>query len=1032
MMFSEKKFDYELFKNPTAEYRGLPFWSWNCKISREKIDEQLKIFKEMGFGGVVIHPRDGLDTPYLSDEYMDMVKYAVGECRKAGLICWLYDDDRFPSGAADGFVTRNPKFRARCLKLTATKSDGVYCESKEEFEDLTQNGEIPKGYFVCAYRIKTVNGKITRYQRINDRNESIGNDEKIRYAYVELQEESEWFQGHTYVDTMNPCAVDEFINVTHKRYKSVLGKDFGTAASAVFTDEPRIGKQQPLLFAESNEDVFVPYTDYFADKFKEKYGFDALDIIPEYIWDRADGNMRGRYIYRATANECFSEAFMDRICSWCRDNGILMTGHILGEENLMSQTSTVADAMRTYKNMDIPGIDILTDSREFSSVKQAASVAAQYGRTGVMSEMYGVTNWDCTFKTYKLQGDWQAALGINIRVPHLSHMSLLGEAKRDWPASIFYQSPWYKKYPYIENHFARLNTVLTRGKRVTKIGVIHPVESMWIKYACRDLNGETQKVLETNFNNITQWLLCNTLDFDYISESLLTEQYMRLDDARFNVGKMSYDTVIVPNMITIRNTTLDALEEFAENGGNIIFMGNIPQYVCGTYSERALKLAQKCINIPNNKAPLLDCLEYLRDVKITDLNGVCTEKLLYHLRDDNDCKWLFISHTNKSNSLAEENYIVKIKGDYSAEFYDTITGDKYDMQSYTENGYTVLRWDCYSEDSILLRFCKPGTENSVCKTAEKYENTKKYKTVCRIEEITDFKCSEPNVLLLDYAGFGIDGGKMRKKDEILRVDNKVRRYLGFTERTGADRQPWATEITENHTVMLNYEFYSEKEMCVRLALENPQNSVIRLNGEKADTAVVGWYVDKDIKVINLPKIRNGRNKLEVELVYNQKTMLENMYLLGDFGVRFDGVKPVITEKCTKLVFSDITKQGMAFYTGNIEYIFNFDAYEKDEYFIKIPEFAAPVVEVYADGMEKGVIAYAPHRASLGVLDRGTHEIKIVLYGSRFNGFGMLHNANKNYVWYGNGSYRTTGEEWTDDYMLRKVGIMSGAEIERMV
>ena len=33
-----------------------------------------------------------------------------------------------------------------------------------------------------------------------------------------------------------------------------------------------------------------------------------------------------------------------------------------------------------------------------------------------------------------------------------------GEAKRDYPAAIGYQSPWYKKYGYVEDHFSRLNS----------------------------------------------------------------------------------------------------------------------------------------------------------------------------------------------------------------------------------------------------------------------------------------------------------------------------------------------------------------------------------------------------------------------------------------------------------------------------------------------------------------------------------------------------------------------------------------------
>ena len=113
-------FDYELFKAPSVEFRGLPFWSWNCRLKKDVIDKQLEIFKEMGFGGTVIHPREGLDTEYLSDEFMDMIRHTVKRSKELGLICWLYDDDRFPSGAADGIVTKDPRHRARQLLLTVS------------------------------------------------------------------------------------------------------------------------------------------------------------------------------------------------------------------------------------------------------------------------------------------------------------------------------------------------------------------------------------------------------------------------------------------------------------------------------------------------------------------------------------------------------------------------------------------------------------------------------------------------------------------------------------------------------------------------------------------------------------------------------------------------------------------------------------------------------------------------------------------------------------------------------------------------
>ena len=107
------------------------------------------------------------------------------------------------------------------------------------------------------------------------------------------------------------------------------------------------------------------------------------------------------------------------------------------------------------------------------------------GREGVTCEIYGVTGWDFDFRKHKLSGDWQAALGVTFRVPHLTWVSMEGEAKRDYPASIGKQSPWYREYKELETYFARLNTVLTRGKPVVQVGVIHPVESYWMYWGNR-------------------------------------------------------------------------------------------------------------------------------------------------------------------------------------------------------------------------------------------------------------------------------------------------------------------------------------------------------------------------------------------------------------------------------------------------------------------------------------------------------------------------------------------------------------------
>ena len=1011
-------FDYELFKAPSVEFRGLPFWSWNCRLKKDVIDKQLEIFKEMGFGGTVIHPREGLDTEYLSDEFMDMIRHTVKRSKELGLICWLYDDDRFPSGAADGIVTKDPRHRARQLLLTVSRPGEGYCDSREEFDAEIEKGNIPRGYWITTYAIRFENGQMRDYMQL-EKGEAAPDGWQIRYGYIELQEPSPWFNGQSYVDTMDPEAVDEFIRVTHERYKRVLGDEFGKTASAIFTDEPRLGKQIPPKRSETDEDVYIPYTDHFAEEFKDEHGYDPLDIAPEFVWTRADGDMTGRLTYRDAAAECFARTFMDRICKWCSENGILMTGHILSESPISAQTTTVGEAMRQYRSMDIPGIDILADFKEFTSARQAASIAAQYGRVGVMSEEYGVTHWDCSFKTYKLQSDWQAALGITHRVPHLSHMTLEGEAKRDWPGSIFSQAPWYKEWKQLEDHNARVTTALTRGRRITRIGVIHPIESMWVSYGPEDTYKGVMELLDKGFTDFADNMLYNTLDFDYISESLLTEQKPDFKDARFALGKAEYEAIIVPSLITIRSTTLDALEAFAGNGGRIIFSGGIPRMVDGKPSMRAIQLANKSI-IPSD---LMRELEPFRDISVTRPDGTASDNILYQLRDDGGSKWLFLAHARLSESIHAERYKLKIRGEYALTLYDTMTGERREFPAHCENGYTEAELEIFSEDSLLFRLSdKADSEDHVSDVG--------YTPVQRVSTFDSVELTEPNVLLLDYARYKTDG-EIKPLNHLLHIDNAVRREFGFTPHTGTDMQPWATEEKEYHKVTLYFDIDSDTDTPARLGIEHPELCRVFLNGTEADTAAVGTYVDDAIKVIDIPDIKKGKNELIIELRYDQKSYIENLYLLGDFDVEVNGNDKKLTAKSRDITLGDITAQGLPFYTGDLCFSFGFEAEADGEYTIKIDSFSAPIMAVYTDGKRTGTIAYAPHRASLGRLAKGRHEICVRLYGNRFNGFGTLHNSNDDYVWYGNSSFRTTGDEWTDSYCVRPVGIMSEIQIEKV-
>lgn len=122
MLYPKKQteiLDIELFKNPTKEYRGAPFWAWNCELKKETLEKQIDVMKEMGFGGYYMHTRVGMATKYLSEEFMELIRACIKKGKEADMYSYLYDEDRWPSGSAGGFTTKdNDENRQKLLFFT--------------------------------------------------------------------------------------------------------------------------------------------------------------------------------------------------------------------------------------------------------------------------------------------------------------------------------------------------------------------------------------------------------------------------------------------------------------------------------------------------------------------------------------------------------------------------------------------------------------------------------------------------------------------------------------------------------------------------------------------------------------------------------------------------------------------------------------------------------------------------------------------------------------------------------------------------
>ena len=1022
----EKQLSDELFKNPASEYRGSPFWGWNCELDRDELLSRIDILKQMGFGGFHIHSRTGLITEYLGDDFMKLVSDCCEKAKRENMLVGLYDEDRWPSGAAGGIVTKDKRYRQRYLLMTVTPIN-----AETDFDKAYSNGSA---YYIAEFNVAlNEKGELASYTKTKEMPKE---NETKWYVYTLTQKPDSWYNGQTYADTLSKEAIDKFIEVTYDGYKKAVGEHFGETVPTVFTDEPQFARKGTLPFADSKSDVTIPWTMYFDELFKERYGFDIIDKLPEIFWELPNREAsRARYLYHEFGTQLFTDAFSANLGNWCKNNGIELTGHMLCEESLYSQASTLGEAMRAYPHYGIPGIDILCDNYEYTTAKQAQSAAHQCGREGVMSELYGVTGWDFDFRGHKAQGDWQAALGVTLRVLSVAWVTMKGDAKRDYPGSINYQSGWYKEYSYIENHFARLSTVLTRGKPIVKIGVIHPIETYWLNFGPNADTAAKRDSLDGQFHNIAEWLLSGTMDFDYICESLLAEQVGEISDT-LSVGEMKYSAIVVAGCETLRGTTVDILNKFADMGGKIIFAGNAPKYADAVKSDKPSELYDKCIHCGCTKGELLEALAEERTVEVREEDGKLSDKMCYQLRQDNGCRWLFIANmkyeaesiyeTGSIDLVVPKNRVITVKGEYTPIVYDTVTGDIKDIDFEIKNGNTVIYYTFFRNDSLLLKLAEPTEKKHKIQKCSKKPISVQY-----IKDTVDYRLSEPNVMILDIAEYCVDNEPMREEEEVRKIQYTVREELGFEN---GRMQPWAMPSEAmRHTVTLRYKFFSEFDIYgARLALEDASVSEIVFNGEKISSETDGYFTDKAIETVKLPCIKNGENILEITQPTGNRSTIEACFILGDFKVKLEGIKKRLVPPSKQLGFGDVVMQGLPFYGADIDYCTDIETPCDCSAVIAVRNYRGALMRVSLDGKDLGIIAYAPYEVKADNLKKGKHRLKITLYGTRNNCFGALHNTDDKLRWIGPEAWKFMHDgkdRWEYEYSLKPMGILASPEIK---
>ena len=1002
------------FKNPSNKFRGKPFWSWNGELKKEELLRQIDALRDMGFGGYFMHSRVGLETEYLGDEWFDLINACADYGYAQGLESYLYDEDRWPSGIAGGLVTKNPEYRQRFLTVKLFQASEFKWEHNFiavfALDLFPQPGTNGYGY--------------TKSVRLNPYSQLSG-EETVAAFYVKQAPSDPFCNGYTYVDAMNPEAIGAFLKCTHDKYVEKCGDRIGTKIKAIFTDEPHRGQ----LFVKHGCgcEHTVPYTPGLFDEYQERFSESLMDKLPELFFFKNGNEISPvKWKYVELLQELFIEGFFIPVEKWCSDHNIALTGHALHEDSFSCQTAYAGSMMRIYPHMHMPGVDTLGSNHKYWIVKQLASAARQTGKETLLSELYGCIGWQLDFTKIKSVGDWQSLFGVNLRCPHLSWYTMKGEGKRDYPASIHYQSAWYKDYKFVEDYYARMHTILAAGKPECELLVINPLESMWagvhMNMLASGFNPTSEHLteLEKKYADTFMALAGNRIDFDYGDEGLMAEMASVTKGGLLKIGKCKYKKVLVTGADTLRSTTMRVLERFAKQGGEIFFADEVPGFVDSEPSQRVKELAEKCKCIAFKDIPIA-CASG-KEITVENNSGIT--HLFAQTRTNGKERYAVIINTAyEDNCRTDYGTLTLCLGEgVGVSELNLRNGSIQPVDYRIQNGkvYVDADFPPTAEHAYLITTAAETPKPALKKNLQTITPGTEY----------SYSLSEKNIYVMDGCCYRINGGRWSSYFiNTLDANKHMRDKLNMERRGTETLQPWfikkfhPEKLAPVADVDVRYTFYikNKPKKPIELVIEGADEFTVKINGVDIDTeGSLGKWVDVCYDRFTIPAdcIKTGKNEVILSTHYGMLSSIEPAFVIGDFGVIIpDGKRPYITKLPSKLHIGDITTQGLPFYSGEVTYKVEIKELRGKKAEIHIPSYKGALSKV-SSGKKTEMTCWMPNKADITGLVTRSGKLNITVGLSRCNTFG-IHTFP---------SLHGHPGSLTEEYQLEKHGLMQSPEI----
>lgn len=949
----------EFLNRKKEEIRPAPFWSLNDRMEPEILREQVREMAKAGLGGFFMHARVGINTEYMSKDWYECILACMEEAKKYNVDAWGYDENGYPSGIADGEV----------------------CKASEDFKvtwiELVPVEKITQGFYY----------EIIAYYRKKDGKWEKCDESKADTVLIRKNESRS-------ADPMNTEGVDLFIELAHEAYRKQYPEDIGEGRvmPGFFTDEPQLKMFQ------------LPWTKDLDKIFLDEYGYELLEHIPCLKYD-LPGKEKVRNDYWKLISRLYCEGFGKRVYDWCKNNGCLFTGHVMGEDSILEQMASNAGAMAFYEYFDIPGMDWL--GRQIGgplTPKQVSSVAAQLGRKKVLSETFALSGWDVSFEELKWIAQWQFVNGVNFLCPHLESYSLRGMRKRDYPPSLFIQQNWWEEYNNFTDYVSGIGAMISQSQEICDVLVIHPLFSAYTLFDTTS-DCEAVKKIDRDFENICRRLQGEHIGYHFGDETII-RKYGEIKGNKLCIGEKEYGKVLLPDLCNITSETFKILEKFQKCSGKIYYTGNLPKFIDGIENS----VTEKLNGIKVFPEDFKSNLEFEKHNVSIKENGREAEDVLCSKRilENNFLLYIVNTDLNRTRDISVTVSGINALCELNIENYTVKHLDFEEIEGKVRTEISLA-----GAQSVVL--VSGGKGNSKTKQARK----RKYIGLAKNFEIEQ---SSMNLMTLDRCDFSVAGKEWEEDIPII----LMQRRLMDKQTDALIKMRFFFDIQEG--------FLPE---TMFLLWENAPEFSLYVNGREVEYKDEGWYIDRAFKKTDIrPFVKEGKNEIILqgrfwqrkelyEWLYREKdlssnfygndfefntvtydTEIESVYLMGDFCVEslspytfgpdravFSDGPFVITPPAKSIEKGNITVRGYPFFSGRMKLSWEEDINMEDgvKYILKCKKPVCPAAVVYVNGQRAGNMNWEP--AEIDVTDKlepGENRFSMELISGHRNMLGPHH------------------------------------------